>query len=317
MAQKEQKAPPKDEINELRGKLVQRLAVAGVLVAVLLGVLAVFDYLSNPPDESEVQVFTKPVPVAPRKEVTQPVTPATLPEPPVETRPAPAEAPPPPPKVESPAAPAPSATPAITPESRPEARPESRPESHPESRPQVRPPARPEPGAVAPAEIRPPVRPEMAPARPSTAGVVRPLVPSPPVPPATPAAAVSPAERRLPAALPAALPEDTAPPPIASAAPAGAVPPSARIAETRPAPVAPPSVQRLFSGFVLQAGVFANPHLAEELHARLALAGVPTSVETRVQVGPFRTRQEAMQAQNKLREQGIETVLVPPKGARN
>ena len=101
------------------------------------------------------------------------------------------------------------------------------------------------------------------------------------------------------------------------AAPVEPAKPSARLVETRPAPVITPQAPRLFSGFVLQAGVFANPHLAEELHARLALAGVPTSVETRVQVGPFRTRQEAMQAQNKLREQGIETVLVPPKGARN
>ena len=76
-----------------------------------------------------------------------------------------------------------------------------------------------------------------------------------------------------------------------------------------------PQAPRLFSGFVLQAGVFSSMQRAEELHARLALSGVPSSVETRVQVGPFRTRQEAEQAQQKLREQGIETVLVAPKGA--
>lgn len=91
--------------------------------------------------------------------------------------------------------------------------------------------------------------------------------------------------------------------------------PSARLVETRPAAVIAPQAPRLFSGFVLQAGVFSSMQRAEELHARLALSGVPSSVETRVQVGPFRTRQEAEQAQQKLREQGIETVLVAPKGA--
>jgi DedD protein len=78
----------------------------------------------------------------------------------------------------------------------------------------------------------------------------------------------------------------------------------------------PPSPPRLFSGFSLQAGVFSNPQLAEELHARLTLSGVPSTMETRVQVGPFRTRQEAEAAQAKLRGLGIETVLVPPRGAR-
>ena len=83
---------------ELRGQLVKRLAVAGVLVAVLLGVLAFFDHLSNLPDDSEPTVFTQPVPVAPKKEVSQPVTPTeNLPEPPSSGKPeVAAEAAPPP-----------------------------------------------------------------------------------------------------------------------------------------------------------------------------------------------------------------------------
>ena len=60
----------------------------------------------------------------------------------------------------------------------------------------------------------------------------------------------------------------------------------------------------------------SSPQLAEELHAKLALSGVPTSLETRVQVGPFKTREEAERAQRKLHELGVETVLVPPKGRR-
>ena len=87
---------------ELRGQLVKRLAVAGVLVAILLGVLAFFDYLANPPDEAEPTVFTQPVPVAPKKEVSQPVTPTeNLPEPPSSGKPEVAAEAPPPPSVES------------------------------------------------------------------------------------------------------------------------------------------------------------------------------------------------------------------------
>ena len=74
--------PPSEGADELRGKLVKRLAVAGVLVAVLLAILAFFDRLATP-DEPEPEVFSKPVPVAPKKEVTQPVTTAVNPpEPP-------------------------------------------------------------------------------------------------------------------------------------------------------------------------------------------------------------------------------------------
>ncbi len=36
---------------DLRGRLLARLAMAGGLVVMLLGVLAFFDYLANPPAE--------------------------------------------------------------------------------------------------------------------------------------------------------------------------------------------------------------------------------------------------------------------------
>lgn len=78
---------------DLRGTLTRRLVVAAVLVAVLLGVLAFFDYLASSPEEPEATVFTQPVPVAPKKEVSQPVTAAeTLPEPPAPVAEAPAPA---------------------------------------------------------------------------------------------------------------------------------------------------------------------------------------------------------------------------------
>jgi len=249
---------------EIRSKLMARLAVAGVLVAVLLGVLAFFDYLATAPDESEEQVFTKPVPVAPKKEVSQPVTPAeNLPTPPVpEKVEAPAE-PPPPPKVET-------HTPVV----------ESRPEAVVESRPKL----------------------------PSTAETTKkPVMPSP---------AVVPTPTRAPEPEATSAPANILPPQRASV-PAEAAPPkpAARVVEARPAPaVTPPVVSRLFSGFLLQAGVFSSVQRAEELHARLTLSGVPSTLETRVQVGPFKTKQEAEAAQAKLKELGVETILVPPRG---
>ena len=265
----ENSANTEDAADDLRGKLLRRLAVAGVLVALLLGVLGLFDYLSNPPPDDELPVFTKPVPVAPRKEVSQPVKPNTdLPAPPPE-----ASAP-----VEPPSAPARAAIPAAA-------------------------------GVPAPAGERPEIGPNSAStvavakavpsAPPTLVAVTRPVPPS--VPEGTEAPPMAPAPQKTPEAPAAPVAETTRP--------------SARVVESHPAPVAAPQAPRLFSGFILQAGVFASMQRAEELHARLALSGVPSSVETRVQVGPFRTRQEAEAAQLKLRTQGIETVLVAPKGA--
>lgn len=90
--------------DDLKRKLVRRVAFAGLLIALLLGALAFIDHLGKPSsDESLVSgpTFTSPVPVA-RKDVSQPVKPA-------ESAPTPAaeatkEAAPPPPVVEAPTA---------------------------------------------------------------------------------------------------------------------------------------------------------------------------------------------------------------------
>lgn len=245
-----------DNAGDLRGTLIKRLAVAGGLVAVLLGVLVFFDYLATTPEEPEQQVFTQPVPVAPKKEVSQPVKPAeNLPEPPAEA-----------------AAPHPAA------EAPPPAVAEAKPE--PEPAPEKRPPPTP---STAVAKVAPTVAQAVAPVR-----------------------------------APRAIPEGTASPTLAPDAPPALAKPSARAIETRPAQAAPtPVVARLFSGFLLQAGVFSSAQRAEELHAKLTLSGVPSTLETRVQVGPFRTRQEAEAAQAKLKELGIEAILIPPKGGRS
>ena len=90
-------------------------------------------------------------------------------------------------------------------------------------------------------------------------------------------------------------------------------------APARPEATAPvqPSPPRLFSGFALQAGVFADPRRAEELHAKLTLEGIPSTIEARVQVGPFKSKEEAEAARAKLKALGIDAVLLmPPKPVR-
>lgn len=292
----------------LRAVLIKRLALAGGLVAVLLSVLAFFDYLSKAGDEVEYPVFTEPVPVGPRKAITQPVTPAeNLPEPPAseaaattetpaaaddkpaEAAPAAVEAPPPPAPAATPAAvPAPSAS-ALPSSVRENAAPPASTANPSRRTESQRPaPARPE---ASPRSSAPPMAPassfRSSPAR----SVAEEVTASPPIQPTTPATESVRAASRT--SLAERVPAESA------------TAPAARIVQRTP---------RLFSGFVLQAGVFSSVQRAEELHARLTLSGVPSHVETRVQVGPFKTREEAEAAQVKLRELGIESVLVPARG---
>ena len=135
--------------------------------------------------------------------------------------------------------------------------------------------------------------------------------PSLPRTPAAPARPASPSSASA-ASAPAKLAE-------ASAAPAATTPEaSARAESAAPAPAAPVphAPPRLFSGYALQAGVFSDPRRAEELQARLMQEGVPVTIESRVQVGPFKTKAEAEAARSKLAALGIDTVLLQPKGAK-
>ncbi len=93
-----------------------------------------------------------------------------------------------------------------------------------------------------------------------------------------------------------------------TSAPKPSVPPA-------PAPVVSASSSAAASGsFFVQVGVFANPVNAEELRAKLKAAGIPTQVETRVQVGPFNSRQEALAAQTRLKSLGMDGgMVVPPR----
>lgn len=240
---------------DLKRKLAWRMGFAGLMIVMLLGTLAVFDYLSTP-DEPETSSprFTEPVPVQ-KKEITQPVKQVeALPEPPKEEK--------------KPAEPEITAAP-------------------------VEPPSRPEVASQ-------PVLPRTHPAAESRA------VPSPA---RTPVAAQHQA--------PVAAPSQPAPSRITEARPA--VQPEA------PAPVVRPQVApaggstfggRLFKGYALQAGVFSDVSGAEEVRAKLMLNNIPSTLEVRIHVGPFKTREEADAARAKMKELGIDAMmLMPPKGA--
>lgn len=105
-------------------------------------------------------------------------------------------------------------------------------------------------------------------------------------------------------------PLPTATKPSPGAAPVLVPPPPPTVA----APVAPalPST----AGYLIQLGIFNNRGNAEELRSKLALAGIPSQLETRVHLGPFKTREEALKAQQTLRTLGMtQGLLVPPKKA--
>jgi cell division septation protein DedD len=61
-------------------------------------------------------------------------------------------------------------------------------------------------------------------------------------------------------------------------------------------------------------GVFTSASNAGELHAKLEKAGIPSYVESRVHVGPFKTQKEADEARRKLKALGLGPgLLIPPQ----
>lgn len=86
-------------------------------------------------------------------------------------------------------------------------------------------------------------------------------------------------------------------------------------AEVPASPEAKPDPATLIArGYRLQMGVFSQAGNAEELRAKLEQAGIPAYIESRVQVGPFKTQQEADAARRKLKELGLGPgLLIPPQ----
>jgi DedD protein len=123
--------------------------------------------------------------------------------------------------------------------------------------------------------------------RPATAKPAA-LRPSEPVAPANSLAA-----RPDPGRVVARAPRASGTPGVAPRAPASR--PLSRIAEPH---------------FALQMGVFTNVANAEDLRAKLELHGIPSTIEARVHVGPFATREEADAARAKLKELGLDGGLL-------
>lgn len=105
---------------------------------------------------------------------------------------------------------------------------------------------------------------------------------------------------------PAAVTRPAAPPrPILS---------EAKTEPSAPAPAAPAGPGE--RGYVLQLGVFSNPDNAKQLLQRLSREGIRAYSETRVQVGPFQSREEAEKARMTLERLGILAVIAPQGATR-
>ena len=271
------------DLSDIKRKLAKRMGIAGLMIVGLLGGLAVFDRLSAP-NESDVPPapqFSEPVPVA-KKVQTQPVTPAA-------------------PTVEAPK------------ENKVVAEPEfSGPPADKSGAGLGLPPP--------PEVMNQPVIPHAKiPVGNPVSGTAQPALGPEPVKvvkPARPLETAKPVEAsKGPEPVKQA---ESSRPAVANKAPEPETQTRAVVESSEPpVAVAPPvTPSRLFSGYALQVGVFSDPRRAEELHARLTQEGIPAFIEARVEVGPFKNKEEADAARAKLNALGIESVLLSPKAKR-
>lgn len=313
--------------DDSRRQLWFRAGVAGGLIALLLGALAVFDHLSKPRGNTEIALPTKPIAPAPvASEAGRDAPPEVIragaegAQGEVQEEPATAEASAPPmlPR---------DAAGADTPVERLESprsgtgRPhqggqpghgreaEHRPASRPDELPRAA--AVQAPAAVAPAQPQPRAA-TPVPLQQAGQGAHRDVSPSAGVQPPKQAAAPASAVATVP---PAAVPSAAPAAPSSGAVPAPVGGPAARVpAAAVAAQASQPAVEAAGRGYVLQFGFFSSAVRAEELKARLAQAGIPAQVETRLVVGPFADRKEALAAQARLRDKGIDTGVLLPLG---
>lgn len=184
---------------------------------------------------------------------------------------------------------------------------------------------------------------------PGAGGVTAPPVPEPvlserlPAAPAAATAAPAPGEALpTPAPVPAPAAEQAAEAPAAPAAPPVSTPASPPVEAVRadtatpasagpePASAAAPTVAAPASeaprprlvGHGVAVGIFADPANAERAAQRLRNAGLPVVVDplesargplTRVRVGPFATREEAVNASETVRNLGLEARVYGPR----
>jgi len=99
-----------------------------------------------------------------------------------------------------------------------------------------------------------------------------------------------------------------------AASPAARPEPARELAQShnaaRRAPASRPLTQAAERQYAVQMGVFSNVANAEDLRAKLELHGIPSTIEARVRVGPFATKEEADAARAKLKELGLDGGLL-------
>ena len=241
-------AVPAEDDDVLRKRLLSRIAVAGVVIAGLLGGLAVFDSLNKPHAPALPKMAAAPAdPEPPKAEQEARAAPEPVAE---EEKPADDKAVA---KVEAPVVPERTDTPLALPS---------------------------EKSLKAAKPVTPPATARQATVKPG-APVVAPMKPD--------------VSREI-------APRETAPREIARVVPERSGPSPLHAPPSRPLAQATEVAHR----FLLQVGVFSNHANAEELVARLQQAGIPAQVESRVQIGPFASRQEADATRAKLKSLGID-----------
>ncbi|WP_027468810.1 SPOR domain-containing protein [Deefgea rivuli] len=98
--------------------------------------------------------------------------------------------------------------------------------------------------------------------------------------------------------------------PVTTPLPKPTLPLAPATPQSMPAPASNfPIASSSHLGFSVQAGVFLHSSNAEKLLAQIQAAGIPAYLETRVQIGPFKTKAEANAAVKKLRKLGIEPII--------
>lgn len=213
-----------------------------------------------------------------------------------------AVAPPAPPAVES-APPPPEAT---TPDAAaPEAPPPPEVSRVPDAHVEGKPPAPPLPAAPAPGQSQAAGTTNQGPA-----GVVPRSAVTPPATQGAGAAAPGPGvtgASKAPTPVTGAANQGAAPTGVGPGAsrPSAAAAPSTPLLKLEEAPVAPEK------GYTVQMGVFNTYANADALLAKLKDRGVPAYAETRVLVGPFRSRQDARKAAQALKDIGAGPILSP------
>lgn len=179
-------------------------------------------------------------------------------------------------------------------------------------------PAKQEPAAAAEAKPAEPAAAPGAEAKPESAVVARtdePAVPERTASPGAPPLLPLPAEKPLtkpasgrPASIRPAEPVPSATSPAAKPEPARELAQSH--AAPRRAPASRPLTQAAERQYALQMGVFGNLANAEDLRAKLELHGIPSTIEARVHVGPFHSREEVEAVRAKLKELGLDGGLL-------